>query len=175
MIAHVSIPANDPRATALLLAAIIGGEAFEFPVVAGAWIAVASSGSGLAVEVYPDGMAHHPGTGEADPEAHIGGPATMTWEDQIFVDGRQVGPSAFHFAVVSTLTEEQIFALSHEAGIRAVKCDRGGVFGLIELWIDGTFLVEVLTEGEAARYRKFMNPAGCAEMFGPGVTPKLAA
>lgn len=175
MIAHVSIPAADPSSTALLLAALIGGQAFAFPVVPGAWIAVANDNSGLAVEVYPDGMAHHPGTGEADPSIKPAGPATMPWEDQIFADGAQVRPSAFHVAISTLLSEDQTFALAAGAGVRAVKCDRGGVFGLIELWIDGSFLIEVLTETETARYRSFMNPAGCAGMFGPGQTPKLAA
>jgi len=54
MIAHVSVPARNPRETALLLAVLIDGEAFDFPVVPGAWIAVARDGSGLAVEVYPE-------------------------------------------------------------------------------------------------------------------------
>ncbi|MXO59990.1 hypothetical protein GRI89_10605 [Altererythrobacter salegens] len=175
MIAHISMPATDPRTTALLLAALIDGQAFEFPVVPGAWIAVANDGSGLAVEVYPDCMAHHPGVGEADPTVEIAGPATMAWEDQIYVDDYQVRPSAFHMALATRLSEIQIIALAQEAGIRAVRCERAGIFGLVELWIDGTFLIEVLTEAEVARYKGFMNPAGCAGMFGPGLVPQLAA
>ena len=175
MIAHVSIPSADPRATALLFAALIEGQAFAFPVVPGAWIAVAGDGSGLAVEVYPDGMAHHPGAGDVDSRRVPEGPATMPWEDQIFPDGDQMRPSAFHMAIVTRLDDEQVFALAREAGLRAIRCERGGVFGLIELWIDNATLVEVLTSADAARYRDFMNPAGCAAMFGPGVAPALAA
>lgn len=77
MIAHVSIPARNPRETALLLSEFIDGEAFEFPVVPGAWIAVARNGSGLAVEVYPDTMAHHPGVGDVDPKRKPEGPQPM--------------------------------------------------------------------------------------------------
>ncbi len=62
MIAHVSF------------AALIGGVAFEFPVVPGAWIAVAEDRTGLAIEVYPETMAHHPGTGEVDHDAKPEGP-----------------------------------------------------------------------------------------------------
>jgi hypothetical protein len=40
----------------LLLASLINGDAFDFPVVPGASIAVARDGSGLAVEVYPDAI-----------------------------------------------------------------------------------------------------------------------
>ena len=175
MIAHVSIPSDDPRSTALLLAALIGGQAFAFPVVPDAWIAVAQDGSGLAIEVYPDGMAHHPGSGPADPRVVPEGPETMPWEDQIFPDGRQLRPSAFHMAITTELADEQVFALARQAGIRAVRCERGGVFGLIEIWLDDTLLVEVLNAQDTGRYRSFMNPAGCAAMFGAGLVPELVA
>lgn len=171
MIAHVSIPARDPRATALLLAALIDGEAFDFPVVPGASIAVAHDGSGLAVEVYPDTMAHHPGVGEVDPARAPEGPAAMPWEDQVFPDGAQLRPSAFHFALKSPLAEAQILEVAHKAGLRALKCERGGVFAVIEVWLDNTVLVEVLTEHEFQRYRDFMKPAACVAMFGPGRRP----
>jgi hypothetical protein len=175
MIAHVSIPSGDPRATAMLFAALIEGQAFPFPVVPEAWIAVAGNGSGLAIEVYPDGMAHHPGRGEAGLALVPKGPATKPWEDQIFVDGSQLRPSAFHLAIATKLDDGQVFALAQEAEIRAIRCERGGVFGLIELWIDNTILVEVLTDEDIRRYRDFMNPVGCAAMFGPGMTPEIAA
>lgn len=173
MIAHVSIPSRDPRATSRLLAALIGGESFDFPVVPGATIAVAGDGSGLAIEVYPDGMAHHPGTGEVDTSVAPSGPQTLPWEDQIYPDVPQLRASAFHLALSSPLTDAQILQLAHDAGFRALKCERGGVFGLVEVWLDNTILVEVLSEPELARYRSFMNPAGCAAMFGPAHEPGL--
>lgn len=171
MIAHVSIPARNPRETALLLAALIDGEAFAFPVVPGASIAVARDGSGLAIEVYPDTMAHHPGVGGVDPDRPPEGPKAMPWEDQVYADGAQLRPSAFHFAVASPLDDEQILRLAHRAGLRALKCERGGVFGLVEVWLDDAILVEVLSAREVARYRAFMTPAGCAAMFGAGARP----
>jgi hypothetical protein len=175
MIAHVSVPARDPRHTALLLATLIDGEVFAFPVVPGACIAVARDGSGLAIEVYPENMAHHPGSGEPDLTLVPSGPQALPWEDQIHPDGQQLRPSAFHFALVSRLDADTVVELAHKAGFRAVRCDRAGVFRLVEVWIDNTMLVEVLDPAEADRYRRFMNPAGCAAMFGPGEKPALAA
>lgn len=175
MIAHVSIPARNPRETAMLLAALIDGEAFTFPVVSGAWIAVARDGSGLAVEVYPDTMAHHPGVGAVDPTLKPEGPQTMPWEDQIFPDGGQIRASAFHFALKSPLSDEQILSVARNAGLRALKCERGGVFGVVEVWLDNLFLVEVLSDGEFSRYRDFMNPTACAAMFGEGERLALLA
>ena len=175
MIAHVSIPASDPQATAMLLATLMDGEVFAFPVVPGAWIAVARDGSGQAVEVYPRSMAHHPGTGEADPQAAPDGPQALPWEDQIRADGDQLRPSAFHFAMSSPLTEPQVQAVARAAGLRAVPCDRAGVFKLIEVWLDDVLLVEVLCGREVQRYAEFMNPQAAAAMFGPGQRPALPA
>lgn len=174
MIAHVSIPASNPHATALLLAALIDGEAFSFPVVQGAWIAVARNGSGLAIEVYPEGMAHHPGVGDVDPALTPQGPQSMPWEDQIYPDGQHIHPSAFHFAVATPLTDEQVLDRAHQAGLRALKCDRAGVFGVVEVWLDHAILVEVLSAPELDRYREFMNPAACAAMFGAGQRPPVS-
>jgi hypothetical protein len=173
MIAHVSIPARNPRDTALLLAAIIGGEAFRFPVVQDAWIAVARDGSGLAVEVYPETMAHHPGVGDVDPALKPDGPQAMPWEDQIYADGLQIRASAFHFALASPLSDDDILNVARRAGLRALKCERGGVFGVVEVWLENAILVEVLSAREFARYRDFMNPAACAAMFGAGERPAL--
>ena len=171
MIAHASVPSRDPKATALLLAALIDGEAFPFPVVQDAWIAVARDGSGTAIEVYPPTMAHHPGRGAPVPNHVAVDPRPMPWEDQIHADGDQLRPSAFHLAVTTGHDAAQVERLATAAGLRHVRCNRGGVFELIEVWLDNTTLIEGLTAEESARYRRFMTPAGVAKMFGPGVAP----
>ena len=169
MIAHISIPASAPRRTAVFLARLLDGTAFPFPVVEGAWIAVANDGSGTAIEVYPADMAHHPGTGTPDPDHVPTSPAALPWEDQIHPDGNQLRPSAFHFALATRLDDETVVELARAEGLRTVACDRAGVFRLTEVWLDDCLLVEVLNPQETARYTAFMQPAGCAAMFGEGV------
>lgn len=169
MIAHFSISSRAPEATAHALAKIISGSVFSFPVVPGSFVAVANDGSGLAIEVMPERMAHHPGEGDVDPARQPSGPEPMPWEDQIRPDGPRLGASAFHAAIVSDLSETRVLEIAARAGWRALGCERGGVFRVIEVWIDGTFLIEVLTRAEAARYRGFMNPDACARMFGPAL------
>ena len=156
---------------ALFFAAVIDGLVFDFPVVAGASIAVARDGSGTAVEVYPPGMQHHPGTGRPDPTATSAGPVTMPWEDQIYAEPTEQGASGFHVAIQTALEEGDVIARADALGWRSVACERAGVFGLVEVWVDNRYLVEVLVAREAARYRGFMNPEGCTAMFGPGISP----
>lgn len=171
MIAHLSVPSETPRETALFFAAVIDGLAFDFPVVPGASIAVARDGSGTAVEVYPPSMKHHPGSGEVDPSMIPDGPQAMPWEDQIFAEPGEARPSSFHLAIATQLTEAQIQSLAQALGWRTLACERAGVFGVVEVWVDNRYLVEVLVPRQAARYRAFMNIEGCSAMFGPGTAP----
>lgn len=171
MIAHLSIPAENPKETALFFAAIIDGLVFNFPVVPGASVAVARDGSGTAVEVYPSSMAHHPGTGQPDPTLQPEGPMAMPWEDQIYAAPTENRPSSFHLAIETKLSAAEVISRSQSLGWRSLACNRGGVFGVVEVWVDNIYLVEVLVPEEVARYRNFMNITGCAAMFGPGISP----
>lgn len=173
MIAHFSIPSKTPKETALFFASLIDGVVFDFPVVPGASVAVSKDGSGVAVEVYPIDMAHHPGTGAVDNSIVPEGPMAMPWEDQIFAEpGNGSGSSGFHLAMSTQISEDEVIKRAEDMGWRAISCERGGVFGLVEVWVDNAFLVEVLVPREVERYRAFMNPEGCAAMFGQPVSPK---
>lgn len=171
MIAHMSIPSENPKQAALFFAAIIDGLAFNFPVVEGAYISVAKDGSGTAIEVYPPSMAHHPGKGELDPAVKPAGPATMPWEDQILSRPDDRRASSFHLAIETRLSAAEVISRAQALGWRAIACERAGIFGVIEVWVDNVYLVEVLVPAEAARYRSFMNTTGCANFFGPGMAP----
>ena len=171
MIAHVSIPARDPRTAAEVFGAIIDGMVMPFPVVEGAFVAIARDGSGLGVEVVPAASAHHPGQGAPDGRVSDG-PFVMPWETQIRQDGATQDASGFHVAITSQLSVDEILALGAAHGWRAVHCDRGGVFDLVELWIDNRVLVEVLPPQGSARYHAFYTPEVAGRMFAgppPGV------
>lgn len=166
MIAHFSLPAREPERTARAFAQIIDGIAMPFPVVPGAWVAIARDGSGVGVEVLPERSAHNKGKGDRDPARSANGPEVMPWEVQIRPDGAPQDASGFHVAITSDLSAEAIIELGREHGWRAVSCDRGGVFDLVELWIDNRFLVEVLPPEGTARYRAFYKPEVAGQMFG---------
>ncbi|HEX5379389.1 MAG TPA: hypothetical protein VFW47_12485 [Phenylobacterium sp.] len=166
MIAHFSIPARDPRRTAEVFGRLIDGAVMPFPVVEGAWVAIARDGSGVGVEVVPDATAHHQGQGERDYSARPEGPFVMPWETQIRQDGASQPASGFHVALTSPLSVDEIIAIGREQGWRAVHCDRGGVFDLVELWIDNRHMVEVLPPEGTRRYLAFYTPQVAGQMFG---------
>ncbi|RYH00149.1 MAG: hypothetical protein EON58_01330 [Alphaproteobacteria bacterium] len=166
MIAHFSIPARDPRQVAEVFASIIDGVAMPFPVVPGAWVAIARDGSGCGVEVLPETSAFNPGTGDADAADPARGPFVKPWEVQIRQDGFAQQTSGFHVALTTARSAEEITALATPLGWRAVPCDRGGVFDLVELWIENRYLVEVLSPPGTERYLAFYNPQVAGEMFG---------
>lgn len=166
MICHFSLPARDPKAVAEVFAVLIDGMAMPFPVVPDAWVAIARDGSGVGVEVLPEASAHNPGAGDADPARKANGPEVMPWEVQIRQDGQAQAASGFHVAITSALTSEEIIAVGERQGWRAVPCDRGGVFDLVELWIENRFLIEVLPPRGADRYLAFYTPEVAGRMFG---------
>ncbi len=140
MIFHLSLPARDPARVAAVMAEIWRGEAFAFHPVPGAWIALAGDAHGTALEIYPADTILVPGetalefrSGSAPPPANI----------------------ASHAAVETPLSEPEIAAIAEREGWPARRCDRGP-FALIELWVEGQVLIELLTPEMAADYRRSM-------------------
>ncbi len=137
MIFHLSIDARDPQRVAEVLAELMGGEATPFPkVVEGSWLAHAGDERNTMVEVYPHGtqLIEAPGKG-----GFLGAPG-------------EGGLCATHFAMATELGPAQIFLIAAREGWPAKYCKRGGGFGVIELWMEGNRMVEVLTPEMQAEY-----------------------
>lgn len=129
MIFHLSIEADDPQRTAEVLAEIWGGKALPFPFVGhGSWMAFSGADDGTMVEVYKRGTAMHFGEGEA-----------------VGVSESPRRENATHFAMSTELSIDQIYAIAQRENWPVRYCKRGGAFGVIEVWIDGCNMVEVLT------------------------------
>jgi len=139
MIHHVSLPARNPRLAAEVLARMLGGEAMPFPVIAGAW--VAWSGDGVTeLEIIPHDQAY---TRNAD----VGKEPTMV------ATGNASAPCGWHLAISTEIRASEVVRIAREAGWPADICDRAGFFSLIEVWLDGTTLIEVLDPEMLAQYR----------------------
>jgi hypothetical protein len=142
MLFHMSIAAHAPQHVAVVFAEIWGGEAFPFPPISkGSWIALAGDDRGTAIEVYPLNVVLRESEGDADAY----GEATAR---DLF--------TATHGAIATHLDAEAIMALASREGWPAKYCKRGGQFGVIELWVEGRQMIEVLTPEMQREYLGFM-------------------
>ena len=138
MIFHVSIDAGDPQHVAQVIAELWGGAAGPFPPVAeGSWVAMAGDDRNTSVEVYPRGTELVEADGDADSFARTGGNGAY---------------SSTHFAMATALGMDEVLAIAAREGWPAKYRKRGGIFGVIEVWIEGTRLIEVLTPEMQAEY-----------------------
>lgn len=145
MLFHLSIDADDPRHVAEVIAELWGGAAFPFPpVTEGSWIAMAGDARATAVEVYPRGTELVESEGDAD--AH-GAP------------GRNGRRSSTHFAMATAMSVEDVLAIAEREGWPIKYRKRGNVFGVLEMWIEGSRMVEVLTPEMQAEYLAGMTVA----------------
>lgn len=139
MIHHISISAHNPQLVAEVIAQVIEGKAFPFSPVEGGFITLADDGYATAVEVYPISIQMQPATGD---------------DEVLFVKSAQ--PAEFianHAAISVKLSEEEIKAIAKEHGWRAVTCSRGGgLFHVVEFWLENRLLIEFLTPEMAKEY-----------------------
>jgi hypothetical protein len=151
MLFHLSIEADDPRRVAEALAQIWGGEAFPFPPVGvGSWVALAGDEFGSMIEVYARGT-----------ELQEGGGGEGAF-------GVQTAPrrnGATHFAMGTSLSAEQVLTIASDNGWSAKYCRRADRFGLIEVWIDGCLMVEVLTKAMQREYLEAITIDGWRSML----------
>ena len=137
MLFHISIAAERPKPAARLVAELWGGRAYPFPPVAeGSWIAMAGDERGSAIEVYPLGTELHQGDGESAVRPVAGRPSRN-------------GP--VHVAIATELGVDAVKAIAERFGAPARVCARGP-FHVIEVWVEGCFMIEVLTPEMQAEY-----------------------
>lgn len=150
MIIHASIPADDPERVARLLASIWGGESMPFPPYPGSFIAISGAGDGAEIEVVPRRLEQVPGELEV----------ATRWAEA-------PSPySATHLALATALDEPALLAMAAREGWIARRCNRGGVFDVVELWLENRFMIELLTPEMQLQYQAFMNPRRFRELFG---------
>ena len=138
MLFHASISARDPQHVASVLAEIWNGYAQPFPPVAqGSWVAMANDDRGTMIEVYPLGTLLTEAPGDADA---VGLPT-----------GHQDG-SATHLAIASDWSPDALTDLARREGWAVKYRKRGGIFGVMEMWIENRIMVEILSPEMQAEY-----------------------
>lgn len=143
MLFHLSIAARDPRHVAHVIAELWGGAAEPFPPVSDdGWIAIAGDDRGTAMEVYPLGIVLREVEGDADASGEASGADAFT---------------ATHAAIATSLDRQAVLAIAAREGWPAKYRKRGDVFGVIELWIEGRQMMEILTPEMQAEYLAAMS------------------
>ncbi len=145
MLFQISMAAERPRQAAALIAELWGGRAYPFPPVAeGSWIAMAGDERGSAVEVYPIGTELHGGAGGSGAQSRAGRPSRN-------------GPVLV--AIATELGMGDVKGIARRFGAPAKVCSRGP-FRVIEVWVEGCFMIEVLTPEMQAEYLASFNYRG---------------
>jgi hypothetical protein len=161
MLFHLSIAARDPKRVAGVVAELWGGEALPFPPVSdNGWIALAGDERATAMEVYPADIVLREAEGDADAK------------------GVSVPPPAFtatHAAIATHLSREAVFELARREGWPAKYRRRGGAFGVIEMWIEGRQMIEVLTPEMQAEYLSSVTIGNWKAMLQAGPRPGASA
>jgi len=143
-IAHASIPADDPKRVAEVLAEITSGEAMAFPPAGpDSWMAWSGDGT-VEIEISRRGLAVTYGEDQAE------------WRS----DGTARRLSETHLALCVDRPAAEVLVIAIKAGWPARSCDRGGgIFQLTEVWVEGAFMIEVMDPAQTARYRTAVTPA----------------
>lgn len=105
------------------------------------------------VEVYPLGTEMLPGRHD---------------EDVQFAQTKQ--PTAYtatHAAFSVTVDEKHVKDIAAREGWRAVTCDRGGIFRVVEFWVENRILFELLTPEMTRAYLDTMTASKWAQYIEP--------
>lgn len=137
MIHHYSIPVQDTKNVAKVLAGLFGGTITRFGHNPNSYIVWFEDEYGSAIELYPTGTEIHPDAGEN--QANF-----------------QHNPShsrfcATHAAISINRSREDIFKIAATQGWKALELSRGG-FNVIEFWIENSVMLELLTLDMAKDY-----------------------
>jgi hypothetical protein len=161
MINHISIAVNEPERVANVLAELWDGMVFPFPPAPGSFFVIANDGKGTAVEITPAGTVLVPGEGL--PGDDLTAP-TEEFEAK-FVRSEMVPRYvATHLNITSKKNIDDVKAIGEREGWRVLVCNRaGGLFQLVELWVENTFMLEVMTEEQTARYVEITSPEFIAQ------------
>jgi hypothetical protein len=151
LIAHASIPADHPETAARVLAEIMGGEVTPFPPGGpGSFLAWSRDGKTF-LELIQRGRTLRYGTDEAE-----------------YAPSRdpQHRSTEVHLAVCVERSEADILEIAERAGWPTRSCDRGnGTFQLVEVWVDGAFLIEFLDPVQARGYQERVTLARWKEIM----------
>ena len=157
MINHISIAVNEPERVANFIAELWDGRVYPFPPAPDSFFVIADDGRGSAVEITPAGTVLIPGEGlpdENDLEAQ-----TESYEAKFVKSEFVPRYVATHLNINTKKSIDEVRALANREGWRVLVCNRGGgLFQLVEVWVENTFMLEVMTPEQTQRYVEITDP-----------------
>lgn len=170
MINHISIAVNEPEKVANFIAELWDGEVFPFPPAPGAFIVLANDGKGTAIEVAPSGTILVPGEGL--PDENKLDSVTEEFESQFIKSEFVPRYVATHLNTNTKKSIDEVREMAKREEWRVLVCNRDrGLFQLVEVWIENTFMLEVMTPEQTARYVEIANPEFFKQAFADFVPP----
>jgi hypothetical protein len=157
MLHHISIAVDHPYHVGQVLAEIMGGKCYPFPVHEGSYMAVCDDGYGTGIELLPSGTQLIPALEEAG-----------------FSNGMPQTFVSVHAAISVPISHEQIREIAQRENWLCRLCDRGP-FKVIEFWIENKFLVEFLTPELAEVYLDFATPGNYEAFLMQGMLTPVEA
>ena len=106
---------------------------------------------GTAIEVYPKGTELKPGIDQQ--------------ELQFSNNDSSSQFTATHAAISVPLNQQEIEKIGQREGWRVVRCSRKGYFDVMEVWIENTLLLELLTPEMANQYQEVMEPKNLTQLL----------
>ena len=142
MIYHASLPARDALRVATVLAELLGGRAYRFPIVEGAFQIVTGDTDGTMLEVLPERIQLEPQAGIAT----TGSPATY---------------HPFHLLLSVPVERADIERIGAREGWQtdfsvAGVPGQAAEFHLYRMWIENRVLLEFVPESMIGEYRRYM-------------------
>lgn len=175
MINHISIGVHNPEKVANVLAELWNGMVIPFPPCPNSFIALANDGRGSGVEVTPIETVLVPGEGLPPEENFDINVRTEKYEAKFVRSDFSPRYVPTHLNINTHLSEAEIKAIGAREGWRTLTCNRGGgLFQLIELWIEDRFMLEVMTPEQTARYLEITSPEFIAQFAQFPVPPASA-
>lgn len=155
MIFHFSIAAAQPQRVASILAELWRGEVLPFPPIGtDSLVVMAGDERNSLIEIYPHGTELVPAEGDAD----------CITQHNPWASTR----SATHAAIATPLTADEVLAIAGREGWIAKYRKRGGMFGVVEFWLENATMIELLPADMTQEYLATMTPANWREAVAAG-------
>jgi hypothetical protein len=161
MIHHISIPARNPLHVANVLAEVLNGKVGPFPPNINSYVVIVGDEYGTLIEIYPLGSEMMPGQG------HEGVTFCQNAHPYAY--------SAVHVAISVPTSQEQIERIAAREGWRAVRCNRDGIFDVIEFWVENRLMLELLPPAIAPLYLNAMQPQNLEQFWRQLATAEVGA